>query len=43
MRGLRQRENVRVWRHDITCDPLPEGEFDLVHVRLVLLHLPQCE
>ncbi|MGW2393767.1 class I SAM-dependent methyltransferase [Streptomyces lydicamycinicus] len=43
MHDLRHRENVQVWRHDITHDPLPEGEFDLVHARLVLLHLPQRE
>lgn len=28
-------------RHDIVRDPLPEGEFDLVHVRLVLRLLPE--
>ncbi|MET8830940.1 class I SAM-dependent methyltransferase [Streptomyces sp. NPDC004610] len=27
--------------HDITRDPLPEAAFDLVHARLVLLHLPE--
>lgn len=27
--------------HDITRDPLPESEFDLIHARLVLEHLPQ--
>ncbi|MFI9815077.1 class I SAM-dependent methyltransferase [Saccharothrix variisporea] len=30
-------------RHDVVEDPLPEGEFDLVHARLVLLHLPERE
>jgi SAM-dependent methyltransferase len=30
---------LEVWRHDITSDPLPEAEFDLVHSRLVLEHL----
>ncbi|AJC53589.1 class I SAM-dependent methyltransferase [Streptomyces sp. 769] len=43
LHGLRDRGDVQVWRHDITRDPLPEGEFDLVHARLVLLHLPQRE
>jgi SAM-dependent methyltransferase len=31
--------NVEVQRHDIANDPLPEDFFDLVHVRLVLMHL----
>jgi SAM-dependent methyltransferase len=26
--------------HDVVTDPVPEGEFDLVHVRLVLTHVP---
>jgi SAM-dependent methyltransferase len=33
--------NVEVRRHNIVTDPLPEGAFDLVHSRLVLLHLPE--
>lgn len=32
---------LTVLRHDVVCDPLPEREFDLVHVRLVLRHLPE--
>jgi SAM-dependent methyltransferase len=32
--------NVEVRVHDIVNDPLPEAAFDLVHARLVLLHLP---
>lgn len=32
---------VRIMRHDIVRDPLPESAFDLVHARLVLLHLPE--
>jgi 2-polyprenyl-3-methyl-5-hydroxy-6-metoxy-1,4-benzoquinol methylase len=32
--------NLEVRRHDITCDPLEEAAFDLVHVRAVLAHLP---
>ncbi|MEU6376663.1 methyltransferase domain-containing protein [Streptomyces sp. NPDC046909] len=31
----------RVLRHDITRDPLPSGAFDLIHARLVLIHLPE--
>ena len=34
-------DNLRVLQHDVVRDALPEGEFDLVHARLVLLHLPQ--
>lgn len=30
-------------RHDITTDPVPEGPWDVIHSRLVLLHLPQRE
>jgi SAM-dependent methyltransferase len=33
--------NFEVRRHDITHDPLPEGVFDLVHARMVLIHLPE--
>ena len=38
-----QVPNLEVRRHDIVNDPLPEGTFDLVHSRLVLLHLPERE
>jgi SAM-dependent methyltransferase len=38
-RGL-EAENLELRRHDIINDPLPEGEFDLIHSRLVLEHLP---
>ena len=30
-----------VRRHDVAADPPPDGGFDLVHVRLVLTHVPQ--
>jgi len=33
--------NLEVLRHDITRDPLPDGAFDLVHTRMVLIHLPE--
>ena len=33
--------NLDVLRHDITRDRLPEGAFDLVHTRMVLIHLPE--
>ncbi|MFJ1705836.1 class I SAM-dependent methyltransferase [Kitasatospora sp. NPDC088346] len=32
---------LRVLRHDVTAGPLPGGDFDLVHARAVLEHLPQ--
>jgi ubiquinone/menaquinone biosynthesis C-methylase UbiE len=35
--------NVEVRRHDVGLDPLPEAAFDLVHARLVLIHVPQRE
>jgi SAM-dependent methyltransferase len=38
-----QIPNLEVRRHDIVIDPLSEGTFDLVHSRLVLLHLPERE
>lgn len=31
--------NIEVRQHDILTDPLPEATFDLVHARLVLMHL----
>jgi SAM-dependent methyltransferase len=38
-----QTANLEVRRHDIVNDPLPEAAFDLVHSRLVLLHIPERE
>jgi SAM-dependent methyltransferase len=35
-----EAENLEIRRHDILSDPLPDEEFDLVHCRLVLEHLP---
>jgi len=35
--------NFEAWKHDITIDPLPAGEFDLVHTRWVLQHLADPE
>jgi SAM-dependent methyltransferase len=37
------RPNLEVRQHDIASDPLAEGTFDLVHARLVLVHLPERE
>ena len=33
--------NLHVVRHDASRDALPEGQFDLAHARLVLLHIPE--
>ena len=33
--------NLEVRRHDIVNDPLEEGVYDVVHTRLVLVHLPE--
>lgn len=35
--------NLEVVRHDIVRDPLATGSFDLVHARLVLIHVPERE
>lgn len=39
--GAPGRPTLRVLRHDVGLDPPPEGPFDLVHARLVLVHVPQ--
>jgi SAM-dependent methyltransferase len=41
--GPRPRPNLSVLRHDVGLDPPPDGPFDLVHARLVLVHVPQRE
>jgi len=33
-------DRIEIRRHDLLADPLREGDFDLAHARLVLLHLP---
>jgi len=38
-----QHPKLEVRRHDIATDPLPEAAFDLVHARLVLMHVPERE
>ncbi len=38
-----QAGNLTITRHDIVDDPLPEAEYDLVHARLVLIHVAQRE
>jgi Methyltransferase domain len=32
---------VEVLRHDVGLDPVPDGPFDLVHARLLLVHVPR--
>ena len=34
---------LEVCRHDIAREPLPDRAFDLVHARLILVHLPERE
>ena len=34
---------IEVRQHDIVRDPLPDSTFDLVHARLILVHLPERE
>jgi SAM-dependent methyltransferase len=38
-----QPPNLEVRRHNIVSEPLPEAAFDLIHARLVLIHLPDRE
>jgi len=38
-----KRPNLEVRRHNVVTDPLPDGAFDLIHARLVLMHLPERE
>ena len=33
-------DRIKVRRHDLLSHPLPKDEFDLVHARLLLMHLP---
>ena len=35
------RPNLEVRRLDVVADELPEAAFDLIHTRLVLVHIPQ--
>ncbi len=36
-------QNLEIRRHDVATDTLPASAFDLVHARLVLVHLPRRE
>lgn len=35
--------NLQVQRHDVARDPLPPTPFDLIHARLVLIHIPTAD
>ena len=35
--------NMEIRRHNIVTDPLPDAAFDLIHARLVLIHIPERE
>src|SRR4051794_14498809 len=35
--------NVEVREHNVAADEAPQGVFDVVHARLVLIHVPQRE
>jgi ubiquinone/menaquinone biosynthesis C-methylase UbiE len=39
--AYRRPAQMELRRHDIGTDPLPEQAFDLIHARLVLMHVPQ--
>jgi SAM-dependent methyltransferase len=41
--GLAAGRGYEVRRHDIGAEAAPAGEFDLVHARLVLMHVPARE
>lgn len=34
-------DRIEIWQHNLTMDLLPERIFDLVHARLVLVHIPE--
>jgi 2-polyprenyl-3-methyl-5-hydroxy-6-metoxy-1,4-benzoquinol methylase len=36
-------KNLEVQRHNIATDSLPQSAFDLIHARLVLIHVPERE
>jgi SAM-dependent methyltransferase len=40
---LDDRESIDVRRHDVGVEPPPDGPFDLVHARLLLVHVPARE
>jgi ubiquinone/menaquinone biosynthesis C-methylase UbiE len=40
---LAPRDNLTVLTHDIDRDPVPGGGYDLIHARMVFVHLPNRE
>jgi SAM-dependent methyltransferase len=42
-RHIRPYPGVSVLRHDLTTEPIPDGPWDVIHGRLVLLHVPERE
>ena len=38
---LRQDAGFDVVEHDLRTDPVPDGPWDVIHARLVLLHIPE--
>jgi ubiquinone/menaquinone biosynthesis C-methylase UbiE len=40
-RYLRSDQGYEVLRHDLITEPVPEGPWDVIHARLVLVHIPQ--
>ena len=43
VRHLPLGAGFRVLRHDLVQEPVPDGPWDVIHARLVLLHIPQRE
>ncbi|WP_433608241.1 class I SAM-dependent methyltransferase [Dactylosporangium sp. CA-139114] len=43
VRHLPLGAGFRVLRHDLVREPVPDGPWDLIHARLVLLHIPERE
>lgn len=43
VRHLPPDRGYAVLRHDLVAEPLPAGPWDVIHARLLLLHLPQRE
>ncbi|HEY3504867.1 MAG TPA: methyltransferase domain-containing protein [Actinocatenispora sp.] len=37
------RDNLTVLAHDVDTDPVPGGGYDLIHARMVFVHLPNRE
>jgi SAM-dependent methyltransferase len=40
-RHLRPDQGYRVLRHNLVTEPLPDGPWDVIHARLLLIHLPE--